>query len=192
MSILSGKRIKRFSLKEESVHTTGNSDGMRVKYTEAMGGMSQISLFNYDGLRRLTSATGPLGGVTEFFYNEQGAQSRIKNGSTEIYQDFDNVGRLTGQTILGTSMLALKNTYFANGQVNTYTEAGTTHTFVYDFAKRLYSWNDGSPTPVTYDYDKAGNLKNPHGLNLTFNEANEITKTGFLYDDAGNLTQDIK
>ena len=55
----------------------------------------------------------------------------------------------------------------------------------YDFAKRLTSWNT-----ITYSYDKAGNLINPHGLNLSFNEANEITT--FLYDKAGNLTQDNK
>ena len=48
-------------------------------------------------------ATGPEGGVTEFFYNEQGSQSRIKSGSTNIYQDYDNAGRLTSQTVIGSS-----------------------------------------------------------------------------------------
>ncbi|AFQ43995.1 RHS repeat domain-containing protein [Desulfosporosinus meridiei] len=178
-----------FTLTNEYGQTPGNSNGMRVKYTETMGGMSQITSFSYDELRRMTTATGPRGGLTEFFYNEQGAQSRIKNGATEIYQDFDNAGRLTGQTVIGSSKLDLKNSYYANGQVNTYKEDGTTHTFVYDFAKRLASWNNGTNT-VTYNYDKAGNLKNPHGLNLTFNEVNEVI--GYLYDDAGNLTQDNK
>lgn len=180
-----------FTLTSEYGQTVGNSNGMRTKYTETFGSTNQSTLFGYDGLRRLISATGPLSGVTEFYYNEQGVQSRIKNGSTEIYQDFDNAGRLTGKTIIGSSKLDLKNSYFNNSQVNTYTEAGTTHTFVYDFAKRLYSWNNGTET-VTYNYDKAGNLSNPHGLNLTFNQANEITNSGFLYDDAGNLTQDNK
>lgn len=162
---------------------------MRTKYTESFGGLNKNTTFNYDGLRRMISATGPEGGLTEFFYNEQGNQSRIKSGSTEIFQDFDNAGKLTGQTVIGNSKLDLKNSYFANGQVQTYTEGSTTHTFAYDFAKRLTSWNDGTNT-ITYDYDKAGNLKNPHGLNLSFNEANEII--GYLYDDAGNLTQDNK
>ena len=137
----------------------------------------------------MITATSPKGGVTEFYYNEQGAQSRIKNGSTEIYQDFDNASRLTSQTVIGSSKLELKNSYYPNGQVNTYKEGSTTHTFIYDFAKRLTSWNNGTST-VPYNYDKAGNFKNPHGLNLTFNEANEITT--FNYDDAGNLTQDNK
>jgi len=127
--------------------------------------------------------------ITEFYYDERGAQSRIKNGSTEIYQGFDAIGKLTSQTVLGSGKLDLKNSYLPNGQAQTYSEGSTAHTFGYDFAKRLTSWNNGTST-ITYDYDKAGNLKNPHGLNLTFNEANEII--GYLYDDAGNLTQDNK
>ncbi|GGJ65273.1 RHS repeat-associated protein [Anoxybacillus voinovskiensis] len=51
----------------------------------------------------------------------------------------------------------------------------------------MKSWTYQGNT-VPYDYDAAGNLKNPHGKTLTFNAANEVE--GFTYDDAGNLLQD--
>ncbi|GGJ55744.1 hypothetical protein GCM10008982_01210 [Anoxybacillus voinovskiensis] len=69
----------------------------------------------------------------------------------------------------------------------TYFDGVNTHTFTYDFANRLKSWAYQGNT-VQYDYDAAGNLKNPHGKTLTFNAANEVE--GFTYDEAGNLLQD--
>lgn len=173
-----------FKLANEYSQATGNDNGMRKKLTETLSGTTQSTTFGYDGLRRLISVTGPKGGVSEFFYNEQGGVSRIKSGSNEILQDFDDAGKLTSQTAFYSSRLDLKYTYEANGQLKIYSESSITHTYGYDFAKRLISWNNGSTT-VAYNYDKAGNLLNPHGLNLSFNQSNEID--GFLYDDAGNL-----
>ncbi|WP_198020503.1 RHS repeat-associated core domain-containing protein [Anoxybacteroides tepidamans] len=77
--------------------------------------------------------------------------------------------------------------YDADGNIVTYFDGVNTHTFTYDFANRLKSWTYQGNT-VQYDYDAAGNLKNPHGKTLTFNAANEVE--GFTYDDAGNLLQD--
>jgi YD repeat-containing protein len=54
------------------------------------------------------------------------------------------------------------------------------------FSSHLASWTYQGNT-VQYDYDAAGNLKNPHGKTLTFNAANEVE--GFSYDAAGNLLQ---
>jgi len=68
-----------------------------------------------------------------------------------------------------------------------YFDGANTHTFTYDFANRLKSWTYQGNT-VRYDYDAAGNLKNPHGKTLTFNAANEVE--GFTYGDAGNLLKD--
>jgi RHS repeat-associated protein len=70
-----------------------------------------------------------------------------------------------------------------------YFDGTNQHTFTYDFAGRLQSWTYQGNT-VQYDYDAAGNLKNPHGKTLTFNAANEVE--GFTYDEAGNLLQDNK
>ncbi len=70
-----------------------------------------------------------------------------------------------------------------------YFDGADSHTFTYDFAGRLTSWTYQGNT-VQYDYDAAGNLKNPHGKTLTFNVANKVE--GFSYDEAGNLLQDDK
>ncbi|MRX74379.1 hypothetical protein GJU40_19860, partial [Bacillus lacus] len=59
--------------------------------------------------------------------------------------------------------------------------------FSYDYAGRLESWNNNGRV-TTYKYDKSGNLLNPKGKSITFNESNEIE--GFLYSVSGQLIQD--
>jgi RHS repeat-associated protein len=119
-----------------------------------MGRMSQITSFNYDGLRRLTSATGPLGRLTEFFYNEQGARSRIKNGSAEIYQNFDNASRLTNQRHRSGCL----DFHLGRGKPVSMTNAsGTTFYYVTNFRGDVIRIMD-SNSVANYSYDPWGKV----------------------------------
>ena len=81
-------------------------------------------------------------------------------------------------------------------------DTGRTHNFTYDNLNRIGTaqsqatsgpdcWGD------SYGYDRYGNLLNMNvtqcsapSLNVTVNNNNQITNTGFAYDAAGNLTND--
>uniref|UniRef100_UPI0004898B68 RHS repeat domain-containing protein n=1 Tax=Anoxybacteroides tepidamans TaxID=265948 RepID=UPI0004898B68 len=170
-----------------------SSNGLRSSYVETTGGHSYTTTFGYDVLQHLASIQVPTGQTTEFYYNEKGLPIRtsLKNSantsSFNVYSSYDDGGRLTAQRVIGGDALDLTYGYDADSNIVTYFDGTNTHTFTYDFANRLKSWTYQGNT-VQYDYDAAGNLKNPHGKTLTFNAANEVE--GFTYDDAGNLLQD--
>lgn len=48
-----------FKLTNEYGQASGNTNGMRTKYSETTGGVTQATTFGYDGLHRLISVTGP-------------------------------------------------------------------------------------------------------------------------------------
>lgn len=123
--------------KIENTYDTGDDDnnGLRTQYKETIGAVVESTSFVYDALKRMTSITGPLGGVVKLFYDEKANRSRIQAGATTIYQDFDETGKLTGQSALfGSSLLSLKYTYFPSGELSTYAESGTNNSYTYDFA----------------------------------------------------------
>ncbi|WP_449445658.1 RHS repeat-associated core domain-containing protein [Ureibacillus acetophenoni] len=103
--------------------------------------------------------------------------------------DFDTDGQITSQTILAKNQVQYRYGYYGNGYVKSYFDGNKTHTYTYDFANRLDTWNNGVSI-VDYDYDNAGNLKNPTGQSLTFNAANEVES--FEYDLEGNLLNDTR
>lgn len=171
---------------DNNLNSTAN--GLRTSYQETVGATTQTTSFGYDGLQRLISITGPLGAQTNYYYSEDDQLARIKAGNTVQNQEYDAEGQLEKQSIFaGNDFLQLGYTYYADGNIKTYSDGTNTHTYTYDFAGRLDTWNNGSTT-VQYQYDKSGNLKNPHGHSLEFNAANEVI--GYDYDDAGNLKKD--
>ncbi|MGE4273545.1 MAG: DNRLRE domain-containing protein [Desulfitobacterium sp.] len=170
------------------------TNGMRINLNEVLGSINQSTVYTYDSLQRIAQVIDPDGKVTQFNFDEKGSVVRVKQGATSIYQDYDDAARLKSQTVTGSANLEISYGYNANGQVQSYTEKvggmSVNQTFAYDFAKRLTSWTKTGQNAVTFNYDKAGNLLNPHGHAYTFNDANEIN--GFTYDQAGNLRQDNK
>ncbi|MEM5816411.1 MAG: RHS repeat-associated core domain-containing protein [Desulfitobacterium hafniense] len=170
------------------------TNGMRINLNETLGPINQNTVYSFDSLQRIAQVINPGGRATQFNFDEKGSIVRIKQGAMSIYQDYDDAARLKSQTVTGNANLEISYGYNANGQVQSYTEkVGSTsvnQTFAYDFAKRLTSWTKTGQSAVTYTYDKAGNLLNPHGHSYTVNNANEIN--GFTYDKAGNLRQDNK
>ncbi|USK36561.1 hypothetical protein LIT25_27815 (plasmid) [Bacillus sp. F19] len=107
-----------------------------------------------------------------------------------MYQDYDAAGQVISQSLIGDhDKTNLSYTYYPDGNIKTYFDGISNHTYTYDFAGRLDTWTYNGNT-VQYQYDKSGNLLNPNGKSLSFNSANEVE--GYNYDLAGNLLQDDK
>ena len=75
---------------------------------------------------------------------------------------------------------------------------GETTVYSYDTSNRLHQvviTGGGNPRTYTYGYDNAGNRTTtsvtgsiPSSQSLSFNNANQITTSGYTYDGSGNLT----
>ena len=171
------------------------SYGLRSELLETFGGSSYKTTTGYDTLQRLSSLTTSTGAKTELYYNEKSQPIQIRflnNGSASpfsLFQSYDELGRYKSQHLMGSSDLDLKYEYDSDANLQTYFDGIDNHSYTYDFANRLESWTYKGQT-VNYNYDTAGNLKNPNSKTLTFNAANEID--GFTYDEAGNLLKDDK
>jgi RHS repeat-associated protein len=134
------------------------------------------------------------GGTSTFAYDDGGRPTEIAtpDGSTRslTYDAASNVTQVKNITSSGTQTLGYS--YDANG--NMLSEGSTTYT--YDALNRLASWYDPTANETTtYAYDAVGNptqvqVGGTTTKSFTYNAANEITNTGYTYDDNGNLTSD--
>jgi RHS repeat-associated protein len=167
--------------------------GLRTSYSEKINGSSFKTTFAYNTLQQLSSIETSTGEKAKFSFDQDGNQVHLSfmNSSDHLafimYQAFDDAGRIVQQHTIGHQSMDMNCTYDVDGNILTYFDGTDTHAFTYDFANRLQSWTYQGKTK-TYEYDVAGNLKNPSGQNFKFNAANEID--GFTYDGAGNINQD--
>ncbi|TYS63661.1 DNRLRE domain-containing protein [Sutcliffiella horikoshii] len=168
---------------------TSLSNGLRKTMIETVGNASFTTSYNHDILGRVTDVTAPGSGKLEFHYDEKSNPVRVKYGSTNYYQEFDENGLYKQQTLVGLEQHQFKYLYKSDGNMQSYTDGATTQEFTYDFAGRLETWKHKG-TQVNYQYDKSGNLLNPNGKSLSFNKANEVAT--FTYDNAGQLVKDDK
>jgi RHS repeat-associated protein len=72
-----------------------------------------------------------------------------------------------------------------------------THLYAYDNAARLTGWTKpGTPTPVVYTYDKAGNRTSAAGITYTYDDHNRVTNSSdgsvFTYTKRGTLATETK
>ncbi|MBM7648082.1 cell wall assembly regulator SMI1 [Bacillus ectoiniformans] len=105
----------------------------------------------------------------------------MKAGYTVQYLEYDAEGQIEKQSVFAENdFLPLGYTYYADGDIKTYSDGTNIHAYTYNFAGRLDTLKKGS-TIIRYLYDKSGNLKNPNNHNLNFNAANEVI--GYEYDD---------
>ncbi|MHB1345121.1 MAG: RHS repeat domain-containing protein, partial [Thermoleophilia bacterium] len=149
--------------------------------------------FSYNARNELATLSGP-GGQTGFTYDAGGRRTQAANpgGRTRAFT-YDPASRVTqvqNQTASGTQTFTY--TYDAAGNVLSENQ----QTYNYDALNRLTGWYDPARALTTsYTYDAAGNLTQvQEGQTVTetyaFNQANQITNTGFTYDQNGNLTAD--
>ena len=147
----------------------------------------------YDA-RNLVATLTDAGGTTSFTHDDGGRLTKIAtpDGSARsiTYDPASRATELENTTDSGTQTFTY--TYDANGDV--LSEDSSTYT--YDALDRLVGWYDPVGDVTTaYAYDAAGNLTNVQEDSVTteshtYNAGNEITDTGFAYDENGNLTAD--
>jgi RHS repeat-associated protein len=152
--------------------------------------------------------------VNSAHYAPQGALSSAlfgQSGAISYSVSFNN--RLLPSMIYAhtaSDKLKLEFGYFSNGNVQTITNdlnSARTLSFTYDNLNRLataqtvatsgqYCWGQSVPTDGT-GYDRYGNLLKINSsqctsptLNLSANTYNQITNSGFSYDNAGDMTAD--
>ena len=158
----------------------------------AIGSLDPVT-YAYNARNDLTSVTDP-GGESSFSYDdgERLTEVATPEGSTRAYS-YDAASRPTQvENTTGSGTHTLDYTYDANGNVL----SENSNTYTYDALNRFSTWyNPATHTTTTYTYDAAGNLTQvQEGENITasysYNAGDEITNTGFTYDDNGNLTSD--
>ncbi len=159
------------------------------------------TIYVYDSLNRLTSATDALGRVTSYTYDaaSQLAQRTDARGLVTKYFP-DALGRLDLLEHWNITLVdSVDYTYDAVGN-RTYMDYGTGNTaYFYDHLNRLVQVTGG----VRYIYDELGDLTElyylPSGdvVEYAYNEDHSLdtvtdwlsNETTYTYDDAGNLTK---
>ena len=165
-----------------------------VSNLTGLGIGSLVSLaLTYDARDLVASLTDP-GGTTTFTHDPGGRLTEITtpDGSTRslTYYAAGRPSEVENVTDSGTQTFTY--TYDANGNVlsENDTEYG------YDALNRLTSWYDPVAEVTTaYTYDPASNLTEVEEDSITtesytYNAGDQITSTGYAYDDNGNLTAD--
>jgi RHS repeat-associated protein len=192
---------------------TYNLDGSLASLTYPSG---RLVTYAPSAVGRPVSATDTTHSVTyvnSAHYAPQGALSSAQFGAAPINYSVSFDSRLRPSQIYAhasADLFKLDLSYFANSSVQTITNdltPGRTLNLTYDNLNRLasaqtvatsgqYCWGQSIPTDGT-GYDRYGNLLkinpsqcSPPTLNLSVNTYNQITNSGFSYDNAGNMTAD--
>ncbi|MFB7608614.1 LamG-like jellyroll fold domain-containing protein [Streptomyces gardneri] len=177
-----------------------DADGLMTSRKDAAG----TTTFTYDNGGRLDTTTDPLTGTqvrnaydaagrlqVALYAATDGAQSEVRAQRTYTY---DSLGRLTGDMVArtaGGSVQGMVYDYDLADQLVKKTTTGTAgaaaHTYGYDLAGRMTSWNDGT-TSVPYEWDDAGNLTRRGTVTGTYDSRNRLESWGtetYVYSARG-------
>ncbi|MFD3326593.1 LamG-like jellyroll fold domain-containing protein [Streptomyces sp. NPDC058701] len=168
-----------------------DADGMMTSRKDAAG----TTTFTYDLAGRIDTTLDPLTGTqirSDFdaagrLITEQYARPAAGGQYTATAQrtyGYDSLGRLTGDAVTrtaGGSVQGQTYTYDLADQLVGKTTTGTAgaadHTYTYDLAGRMSSWNDGT-TSVPYEWDDAGNLTKRGSTTATYDSRNRLETWG--------------
>ncbi|MFB7946708.1 LamG-like jellyroll fold domain-containing protein [Kitasatospora phosalacinea] len=178
---------------------TGNStyqydaDGRLASRTDA----SRTTTFGYDADGRLTSTADPLtGALIGYQYDTVDDLTGVTYGSGGATRTFgyDDQHRLTSDTLktpTGGTEASIAYAYDPAGNLTTQTTTGLTgsgsHSYGYDWAGRLTSWDNGTAT-TTYGYDGNGNRTRAGSTTATYDTRNRVLSSGgttFTYTPRG-------
>ncbi|MFC8450244.1 LamG-like jellyroll fold domain-containing protein [Kitasatospora sp. NPDC057223] len=159
-----------------------DADGQLTSRTNAAG----TATFTYDAAGQLKTLAEPQTGNTiAYAYTPLGQVSSLQygTGSTRTYA-YDDQGNVTSDTIktsTGSLVASLAYGYYPSGRLKMQTTSGiagaTTHTYGYDAAGRLSTWNNGAAT-TAYSYDGNGNLTSNGSTTATYNQRNQLSTQG--------------
>ncbi|MDH6129274.1 LamG-like jellyroll fold domain-containing protein [Kitasatospora sp. GP82] len=161
---------------------TYNANGQLASRADASG----TAGFTYDADGHLKTLAEPQTGQTLVYnYTPRGQVSTVQygNGNTRSYT-YDDQGNLATDNLKsgsGATVSSLGYTYYPSGRLKTKATNGLagagTHTYTYDAAGRLSTWNNGRAT-TNYAYDGDGNLTTNGVTNSTYNQRNQLTGQG--------------
>ena len=186
----------------------GTADVATTSYTyDALGNVTWITnprdvntAFFYDQRNRPSEVHDVYGNITYFQYDTAGHRKKVirPNTQTVTYDTFDNMNRVTQQTVTQAPNAAAvtKYTYYPSGLVNTMTDprnSTDSYTYTYDLMGRkqwitypLDSSNPPAHRVEGFTYDDAGRLwkfKNRNGNYQIFSYDALNRMTGFSWDD---------
>ncbi len=154
--------------------------------------------YAYDSRSRVTGVTDPRGGVFAIQYDSASRITTLNrpNGITDSY-GYDANGRLVSiaSNRGGAMIQSLTQTFDANGQVASRTDAAGTTSFTHDFNGRLLTVSGSGGASQSYTYDGVGDrVFGPGSTASSYNAANELTSdTNFTYtyDAEGQRTSKV-
>ena len=155
--------------------------------TSSDGGEYRIS---YDDQNRIDATLEKIAGVTlknEYQYSDTSIIEGIKlNGSQILTYDWDDLTRMTSQTLKLTAPFTTQYTYLkgsnAGGETTLVAEiknGGETLSYTYDQFGNIVSVSQNGTVVESYEYD---------GLNQLIKVTNGANVTEYAYDAGGNLT----
>ena len=158
---------------------TYDRDGNRATIKDSAGGMTT---YNYDQLDRLKSIKDPENDVTSFFYDRDGRPNLTAEiGGIKQVSLYDKASRVTTIYTNGSSGNVQKIAYAydnAGLRISETDTVGSTTTYSYDRARRVYQTVQGTST-TTDTWDAMGNLLqevSPSGtFTYAYNADNEMT-----------------
>jgi RHS repeat-associated protein len=136
-----------------------------------------LNNISYNALGEVASATYGDGIVRTNTYDRMGRPTEIQDGTTPTYR--------------------LYLTYYGNGSVKTFNDTVSgAYTYTYDAFNRVVS-STNTAQSYSWTYDQFGNRWHQdktagtgYTVDLSFNNSNRITTSGYSYDAAGNLLKD--
>ena len=124
--------------------------------TRLAGPLGGATNYTYDDMGRLVSESTASSGTKSYEYNELNIRKKITNARGQVRQVFyDSMGRITGYT---SPEGAVSYTYDANSNVLTVNDSHGTITRTYDALNRVSSYTDTYGKVIRYEYDAVGNL----------------------------------
>ncbi|MFE3142916.1 LamG-like jellyroll fold domain-containing protein [Streptomyces scopuliridis] len=173
-----------------------NADGAMTTRTDASG----TSAYGYDTAGRLkTVSDGATGSDLAYGYDVNSNVTSVDYGSGKSKRTFgyDALERLTSDKLTspsGTVLSSIAYGYDENNNETSKTTTGVagagTHTYGYDWANRLTSWNNGTATEQ-YGYDASGNRTRVGGDTYTYDARNRLTSDGhntYTYTARGTMS----
>jgi RHS repeat-associated protein len=160
-------------------------------------------VFTWTGRSELEQLYDPITGVTfDYVWTAASQLDQVIYGTTGLERDYewDDRGLLESdrlETTAGVGVASISYEYDSDGNVRTEyvslpsnPQSGT-HTYLYDDAGRLTSW-DFSATTVEYQWDGAGNRITADGDTYTYDHRNRLTNGpdgDYTYTPRGTLSQ---
>ena len=157
---------------------TYDQNGRLTAKTDRAG----VFTFGYNARNELTTIADPLSGTRTQGYLQSGELSWVIHGGVSRFLGYSGAGPLLSSDVLknsNTSAIMNSESYTYNGDDNLIAETNSgnsrasSHTYTYDKAGRLASWNNGSAT-VGYTYDGAGNRLTAGTSTFTFDARNRM------------------